>query len=139
VELSVASGQQAWSGAFVLLSDGVLPGWTVKTTSSQPPPNYLGLINTNTQSAMLNNNASALMRTYFNVENPADFDFLKLRMKYDDGFVAYVNGTEVARRNAPSSVLWNSAATGAHPDADALIYEDINIPLSTLVAGVNVL
>jgi hypothetical protein len=110
VELSVGSGAQSWNGSFVLLSDGVLPGWTVKTTSSAPPPNYLSLINTNTQSAMLNNNASALMRMNFNVENPADYDFLKLRMKYDDGFVAYVNGTEVARRNAPASVLWNSAA-----------------------------
>lgn len=139
VELSVASGQQAWNGAFVLLGDGVLPGWTVKTTSSQPPPNYLPLINTNTQAGMLNNNASAFMRIPFTVENPLDWDILRLRMKYDDGFVAYVNGTLVAQRNAPASVSWNSAATDAHPDADAFIYEDINIPLSALVAGVNVL
>src|SRR5205814_6887269 len=92
VELSVATGTLAFGPSFVLMSDNVLPGMTVKTTSSAPPPNYLPLINTNTQAAMLNKNASALMRLNFNVENPNDFDTLKLRMKYDDGFVAYVNG-----------------------------------------------
>jgi hypothetical protein len=139
VELSVASGTQAWNSSFVLLSDAVLPGWTVKTTSSAPPPNYLSLINTNTQAAMLNNNASALIRTRFTIENPADYDILRLRMKYDDGFVAYMNGTEVARRNAPGAVTWNSAASAEHTEPASFTYEDINIPLSTLVAGVNVL
>jgi hypothetical protein len=139
VELSVASGTQAWGPSFVLMSDGVLPGWMVKTTSSAPAPNYLSLIHTNTQAAMLNNNASALMRLNFNVENPADYDILRLRMKYDDGFVAYVNGTEVARRNAPGSVSWNSTASAEHPEPGSFSYEDINIPLSALVTGVNVL
>src|SRR5205085_10787566 len=139
VELSVASGTQSFNSSFVLMSDGVLPGWSVKTTSSAPPPNYLSLINTNTQAAMLNKNASALMRTNFTIENPADYDILRLRMKYDDGFVAYVNGTEVARRNAPGAVTWNSAASQEHTEPASFSYEDINIPLSTLVTGVNVL
>src|SRR5438132_9253018 len=88
---------------------------------------------------MLNNNASAFMRLNFTVQNPADYDILRLRMKYDDGFVAYVNGTEVARRNAPASVTWNSSASAEHPEPQSFSYEDINIPLSTLTAGVNVL
>ena len=35
-------------------------------------------------------------------------------MRYDDGFVAYLNGTEVLRRNAPATLGWNSSATSAH-------------------------
>ena len=73
VELSVASGAQSWNSGFLLMGDGVFPGWTVKTTSSAPPPNYLSLIKTNTQAQMLNINASAFMRMNFNVENPACF------------------------------------------------------------------
>ena len=40
--------------------------------------------------------------------NPSAFDALLLNMRYDDGFVAYLNGVEVARRNAPASLAYNS-------------------------------
>jgi hypothetical protein len=62
-------------------------------------------------SALVGNNASLYMRTPFVVSNPALYESLTLRMRYDDGFVAYVNGVEVARRNAPASASFNSAAT----------------------------
>ena len=38
------------------------------------------------------------IRAPFPVTDPALFDVLKLRMQFDDGFVAYINGQEVARR-----------------------------------------
>ena len=62
-------------------------------------------------------------------------------MKYDDGFVAYINGMEVASRNAPATVAWNSAADAARDDANALIYKEIDISdyISALQAGGNVL
>ncbi|MEX2187844.1 MAG: discoidin domain-containing protein, partial [Pirellulales bacterium] len=56
------------------------------------------------QAEMQGVNASAYIRTDFDVADPTAIDVLRLRMKYDDGFVAYLNGTEVARRNAPSFV-----------------------------------
>ena len=37
------------------------------------------------------------------VQDPSRLTSLTLRMRYDDGFVAYLNGLEVARRNAPGS------------------------------------
>jgi hypothetical protein len=46
-------------------------------------------------------------------------------MKYDDGFIAYVNGVEVASRNAPVSPAWDSRATALHDDAVAVIFEEI--------------
>jgi len=38
----------------------------------------------------------------FAVDSWSHYSGLKLRVKYDDGFIAYLNGTEVARANAPA-------------------------------------
>ena len=58
----------------------------------------------NLQSAMLNQNAGAYTRSVFSLGSISGLSGMTLRMHYDDGFVAYLNGEEVARRNAPSSV-----------------------------------
>ena len=36
-------------------------------------------------------------------------------MRYDDGFVAYLNGVKVASANAPAKPQWDSQATPATP------------------------
>lgn len=51
--------------------------------------------------AMAGVNASAYVRLPFEVGNVAELSRLKLRMRYNDGFIAYLNGTLVAARNAP--------------------------------------
>src|SRR4029453_12848241 len=56
------------------------------------------------------------------------FSGLVLRMMYDDGFIAYVNGTEIARRNAPAAAAWNSRATSLHDEALAVVFEEIQVP-----------
>ena len=132
VEVSIAPGTQTAfnAGVFKLLADGVEPGLTVKTTSSTPAPDFNSIISANVQSAMRNVNASAYARIPLGeVLDPNDFDSLKLRMKYDDGFVAYLNGTKIAERNAPASPTWSSTATASRADAAALVYEDILIEL----------
>ena len=48
-------------------------------------------------------------------------------MRYDDGYVAYLNGVEVARRNAPSPAVYNSTATTDRRDSDGLLVEDVDI------------
>jgi hypothetical protein len=63
---------------------------------------------------MQNNGTSAFLRVPFDVSNPGAVNRLSLDMKYDDGFVAYLNGTEVARANAPASPAWVSTATAFH-------------------------
>jgi hypothetical protein len=75
---------------------------------------YGSAIGLNLQSAMLNANASAYLRVPFTVADPEAFNSLILGLRFDDGFVAYLNGTEVLRRNAPASLAWNSAATALH-------------------------
>jgi hypothetical protein len=104
-------------------------------------PDYLSLIGTNVRSQMDNVNATAYIRIPFTVTDPARFNGLFLRMKYDDGFIAYLNGTQVTSRNAPSNPTWNSVATGQHDDAAAVVFEeyDISGSVGLLRAGQNVL
>ena len=116
--------------------------WTAGTTGVgyERETGYGSLIGLNMPS-MYSTNASVYIRAAFNVTDPAAYSNLDLHMKYDDGFAAYLNGVEVARRNAPITPAYNSAATGQHPDAQAVVYESIDIGdfRSALRAGANVL
>lgn len=53
--------------------------------------------------AMYGSNSTAFIRVPFNVPNPGDLGSLMMKVKYNDGFVAWLNGVEVARRNAPTA------------------------------------
>ena len=75
----------------------------------------------------------------FNVDDPSAIANLILQMKYDDGFVAYLNGTEVMRANINGAARFDSSAMSNHPDSHALKFEDFTLPGAALVAGVNVL
>ncbi len=117
-------------------------------STTSPPTGAVtfgSLIGTNLQSSMLGVNASAFVRIPFNVADPTAINTLDLRMKYDDGFVAYLNGVEVARRNAAGTpgtpLAWNAAATASHSNSQAIVYEDIDLTsfVGSLVAGPNVL
>jgi len=102
---------------------------------------YEDLIATDLESEMDDVNASAFIRVPFDLGKVGAVDALTLRMKYDDGFIAYLNGLEVARRNAPADAGWNANATASHSDARAVVFEDIDIPtaLNVLRPGRNVL
>jgi len=92
--------------------------------------NPLGaLIRTDIGAAMAGRNASALVRAEFDVADPRQFDELMLSVRYDDGFVAYLNGTEIARRNAPAQPAWDASATAEHAAPAAARFE--RIPLTS--------
>ncbi len=99
------------------------------------------LIRTDLEAAMSGTRASVYLVLPFTLADPAVVRFLKLRMRYDDGFLVYLNGEEVARRGAPATVAWNSSAASERPDADALVAEEINLTArrDLLRAGANVL
>jgi hypothetical protein len=91
---------------------------------------------------MRNVNPSVYIRVPFNAANPASVEKLILRMKYDDGFVAYLNGTEVARTpNAPATPAWNSGASSTHDDNQSVVFQDFDVSAfkNLLVSGSNVL
>jgi hypothetical protein len=66
---------------------------------------------------MANGYLAFFARKSFIVATPAAVTSLVLEIDYDDGFAAYLNGTEVARRNlgaAGEEFDFNRAAPGAH-------------------------
>ena len=86
---------------------------------------YASLIGSDLIDSMHEQNASVFVRSQFDAPARERFEALSLRVRYDDGFVAYLNGVEVARRNAPSAVSWNATATAPRPDAQAVMWEEI--------------
>lgn len=89
---------------------------------------------------MYSNRTSAYIRIPFTVD-PAEmsgWNYMTLSIRYDDGFVAYINGTEVCRRSFNGTPLWNSTASSQHEN-----YGFENIPinsyLSVLQPGNNIL
>jgi len=104
---------------------------------------YQSLIGMDLSQNMPGQNRSAYIRIPFEAEAGLldDANFLMLRMRYDDGFAAWINGTEVAKANAPDNLIWNSFASGANPDEQALVFEtfDISEHLKSLHEGSNLL
>lgn len=146
VLLSIGAPAAAWvptDGALgltwteVAFDDGT---WTEGTTGVGY--DYPGLIGLDVR-AMYGVNQTVYARIPFHLESLASVDRLVLRMKYEDGFVAYLNGSEVARSNAPvvSLLNWNSGATATHDDAEAVVFEDFDITAfkDRLLEGDNVL
>ena len=94
--------------------------------------------------AMRSKSESCYIRIPFTIGGEmalGELESLKLRMRYDDGFVAYVNGVKIAEQNAPLSPTWNSGATRSQSDNDAVVFQEFSgdAALGALVSGVNVL
>ncbi len=85
------------------------------------------------------------MRVEFNVSDPSIFDGMTLKMRYDDGFVAYLNGSEIARANSRGNAgtrqAWNASASTTHSDNEATSFVpfDVSDAVPLLNAGRNVL
>ena len=86
--------------------------------------------------------SSAYLRISFDVPSLRglkDEGVLTLRMRYDDGFVAYLNGELIMSVNAPRSVQWNSMATDSHEASGGLSAFQIQDHWDKLKEGKNVL
>lgn len=81
------------------------------------------------------------VRIPFQVTDAAVLSGLTLEMQYDDAFVAWINGTEVARSaGAPAVPLWNSISSINHTTAlDAGEVFDLSSRIGALQTGGNVL
>ena len=65
---------------------------------------------------------------------------LSLQLKFEDGFIAYINGTKVAAMNEPRQTSSLSTARASHPDSSALRWRSFPIKdTSILMKGKNVL
>lgn len=143
VEFFAAKGSfGAFGASFRLVGDTAAGGLAVKSApSGSSGISYRPLIATDVQTQMLGRSSSVYLRVPFSLDDPSALSSLNLRVQYDDGFVAFLNGTEIARRNAPASPAWNAAATTNRSNALALVAEDISVSafMGLLVPGTNVL
>jgi len=104
-------------------------------------PDYDAHLGLDVEAQMSGRSTTVYIRSAFEVISAASFQTLTLRMKYDDGFVAYLNGTRIASANAPAALNSNAAATAAHRDSSALEFQnfDVSAHLGALRDGTNVL
>ena len=99
------------------------------------PRNFTELIRTRVKpSDKCNECSNVLVRIPFSLENPDDISKLTLRMKYDDAFVAYLNGVEVARRNVVDEQPAFNARASSNTNTRAVKFE--NIDISQFVADI---
>jgi hypothetical protein len=102
---------------------------------------YASLINTDLQADLLGLNSTAYLRLPFAITNAAAIEQLILRVKYNDGFAAYLNGALVASNNVPGPLAWNSTALNYRSSRDAIQFEtfDLSRFASILHQGTNLL
>ncbi|HAK94749.1 MAG TPA: hypothetical protein DCM87_07025 [Planctomycetes bacterium] len=91
---------------------------------------------------MLNTYSTVYIRRIFTVDDPAEIENLVLSIVFDDGFIAYLNGVEIARSDAPGEPGTIAPATGLattarEPGAPASF--PVPDPAAVLVPGDNVL
>jgi len=93
------------------------------------PINYADLIGYDVGTKMSGIMASCYIRIPFtlNVE-PSLLNHITLEIRYDDGFVAYINGEYLTRDNINAEVpTWNDDADGLHDDTDAVILQPFRV------------
>ncbi len=134
----------AWNTGFRLVGDTANGGLAVATPSDGSANGGGTAMATNIQAAMRGVRASCYVRAAFNVADAgalASLKVLGLKMRCNDGFTAWLNGVEVARRNAPAVLAFDSTATAARDVAASLAQENLNLSAarSALVEGTNVL
>ncbi|HYF66670.1 MAG TPA: CotH kinase family protein [Ohtaekwangia sp.] len=65
---------------------------------------------------------SVFLRKRFNITNVADIERIMLHVDYDDGFIAYLNGAEIARSNMGTQTIvpFDQPSSGFH---EAVLYQ----------------
>ena len=139
-ELFAAPGiHSSFSTAFDLVGDvsnGGLEVYEPYVAGNSP------WVNSDVRTLMHGINSSAFIRAPFQVASASELESLSLDVQYDDGFVAFINGVEVARRNSPISVSYDATATLNRSAEEALLTEQIALDetaLTAIVDGTNVL
>lgn len=99
-------------------------------------PNNASDIETNIETVMKGVNASVAVRIPFDVTDPAAIDTLEFEVGVDDGFIAWVNGVEIARHHAPDPLDWDAQAT--FEENNTLRFPAV-LPPGTLVPVGNIL
>ncbi|MGI6302055.1 MAG: lamin tail domain-containing protein [Verrucomicrobiota bacterium] len=72
-------------------------------------------ISTTVEDQMRDRASAIFVRIPFALDGPVDPDRLLLRLRYVDGFAAWLNGEWVAEENAPQTLAWDATAVANRP------------------------
>ncbi len=129
-----------WRGGSEPYNDS---SWTSGTSGVgyETDSGYESFIGIDVESAMHDKHSTCYIRIPFTVDGGelSSYEDLTLKVRYDDGFVAYINGTEVERVNAPTTPLWDSTSTGSHEASSSWDSYDISAHIGELDSGDNIL
>ncbi len=121
-------------------------GWTsgLSGVGYDLDPEFRPWIGTDVEGAMYEKGTSVYIRIPFTLTETQMIEALTLSMRYDDAFIAFLNGTEVARSaTAPLNIspAWNTAAAILREDDEAVQLEDYDLTAhrALLVPGENIL
>lgn len=134
-----SSGYSSYNTNFHLIGDTAGGGLAITSTpfagngtSSKSP--IAAAIKTNVKTTLQNaiqaagGLTSLYTRITFNAANLASLTSLTLKMQYGSGYVAYLNGVQVASANAPASPTWNSAALSfRNSPVQTTTYENVDL------------
>ena len=116
----------AWRGGRAFNDSAWTPG--TGGVGFERSTGYENLIGLDVGPQMYGKNATCYIRIPFSfLGDLRKLGRLTLKVRYDDGFVAYLNGTEIARRNFAGVPAWDSAASTQHDDFDAVNLESMEI------------
>lgn len=100
----------------------------------------------NDDSTYITPTVSIYTRNHFYIENPEDIIRSFLHIDYDDAFVAYINGIEIARANIGEPGIPPPYNLGADTWREAEMYQggfpepfEINLNDNVLISGINTL
>jgi hypothetical protein len=117
-------------------------GFNDSTWSNSPAPFYYGEAITGGTflNDMRSNYTCIFLRQTFELTDIGGIDALRLGAACDDGFIAWINGTEVARYNMPGGdVPFTGVASSAPAEPVPFTFYTLLDPGSYLVDGTNVL
>lgn len=77
-------------------------------------------LNVLSDASMVEESTSVYVRLPFEVEQPDTVVSLSLNMQFNDAFVAYINGSEVARSNVFGDPSWNTSALSSRSTRESL-------------------
>ncbi|MCH1509726.1 MAG: CotH kinase family protein, partial [Akkermansiaceae bacterium] len=129
---------ESWKGGFEPFDES---SWlTGNTGIGFDYPDYTGI----DVGGMRGNVGSAYLRVPFELNGASltSLNGLVLNLRYEDGFVAYLNGVEVASDNKPGPLNWDSTTGGvSRSDSLAVVPAEIDLSahLGALKSGTNIL
>jgi hypothetical protein len=135
--LAEGDSWRVWRGAGAPPSDWASPSFADDAWAPVPAAFGYGAPDLRTQLPDVRGRLAVHARAAFELTGLARLaDHVLLRLRYDDGFVAYLNGIEVARRNVPVGQGPATPAAGSHTGE---WFETVALPASALLEGRNVL